>query len=110
MALSVWLVVASIRALGKQWSVSAQIGSAHELITSGPYGWVRHPIYVAMGGLLLASGVAFSAWTSVLSGFVLYVLGTALRIRSEERLLQNTFGHAYEEYVRSVPAMWPRFY
>src|SRR5207249_3081256 len=46
LAASVWLMAASVRTLGKQWSLAAEIQSHHKLIVSGPYAYVRHPIYV----------------------------------------------------------------
>ena len=48
----IWLVSTAIRHLGKQWRVSAAINDDHELITSGPYQIVRHPIYASMLAML----------------------------------------------------------
>ena len=49
---SVWLVIAAIKELGKQWSLEARVLEGHKLITTGVYDVVRHPIYTAMLGAL----------------------------------------------------------
>jgi len=88
----------------------ARVTERHELITSGPYAVVRHPIYTAMLGLLIATGLTFGTPTSTVAGAVLYVIGTWLRTRAEERLLEAAFGDRYAAYRRRVPALipWPR--
>jgi protein-S-isoprenylcysteine O-methyltransferase Ste14 len=48
----------AVRTLGRQWSLVARLADQHELITTGPYAAVRDPIYTALFGLLLATGVA----------------------------------------------------
>jgi len=103
--------VAAVRQLGPQWSFVARVTDSHELITSGPYAIVRHPIYAAMLGLLIATGLTFGTVLSTLAGAVLYIVGTWLRTRSEERLLEAAFGARYEAYRRQVPALipWLRF-
>jgi protein-S-isoprenylcysteine O-methyltransferase Ste14 len=105
---SAWLGAASIRILGKQWSLQARITQDHDLITTGPYRFVRHPIYTAMLGLLLATGLAFSRPVWLGAGLLTFLAGTALRIRVEERLLRATFGETYDAYARQVPAVVPR--
>jgi len=105
---SAWLGAASIRTLGKQWSLQARITQDHDLITTGPYRFVRHPIYTAMLGLLLATGLAFSRPVGLGAGLLTFLAGTALRIRVEERLLRATFGETYDAYARQVPAVVPR--
>lgn len=105
---SAWLGAASIRTLGKQWSLQARITQDHDLITTGPYRFVRHPIYTAMLGLLLATGLAFSRPLGLGAGLLTFLAGTALRIRVEERLLRATFGETYDAYARQVPAVVPR--
>ncbi|HTG84225.1 MAG TPA: isoprenylcysteine carboxylmethyltransferase family protein [Gemmatimonadales bacterium] len=105
---SAWLGAAAIRTLGKQWSLQARITQDHDLITTGPYRFVRHPIYAAMLGLLLGTGLAFSRPVGLGAGLLTFLVGTALRVRVEERLLRATFGETYDAYARQVPAVVPR--
>ncbi|MGI9088170.1 MAG: methyltransferase family protein [Chthoniobacterales bacterium] len=58
-AASVWLVLAAVRTLGKNWSLAARVTTDHELIETGPYARVRHPIYTGMLGMLIADGLVF---------------------------------------------------
>jgi protein-S-isoprenylcysteine O-methyltransferase Ste14 len=104
---SVLLLIAAIRTLGKQWSVVAGVVDSHALITSGPYAIVRHPIYLAMMGLLVATGVAFGTPVGISAAVCLYVLGTLLRICVEERLLKAKLGDSYYRYAQKVPAFLP---
>src|SRR5713226_4233181 len=52
---SAWLTIAAVRTLGKQWSYEARLVEGHRLIVGGPYSHMRHPIYTAMLGLLVAT-------------------------------------------------------
>lgn len=104
---SVWLGLWAVRTLGKQWSYEARLIEGHQLVTQGPYAWVRHPIYTAMLGKLLASNFAFGDWLGLVAAGAVFVVGTTIRIRSEERLLQAAFGPEYEAYARRVPAFIP---
>ena len=105
---SVWLILAAIRLLGKQWSVRATLVEHHELITSGPYALVRHPIYAGIFGMMMATGIANGYWYVLLAAMGFSLMGILLRIREEEKLLQATFGTAFEAYRGSVPALLPR--
>lgn len=104
---SLWITWAAIRLLGKQWSLTARLVTEHLLITDGPYRIVRHPIYTGMLGMLIAAGLAASYWVAFTVALVVFLLGTSIRIRSEERLLREAFGRAYEEYAEKVPAIIP---
>lgn len=107
---SVWLTGAAVRTLGEQWAVSARLIEGHHLITNGPYAFVRNPIYTAMSGMLLATGLAFGYWMQFLIGVGVFVIGLVIRIRSEEKLLRGAFGEEFEEYARRVPAVLPGIY
>lgn len=107
---SVWLMRSAFGTLGAQWSLTARVLADHELIMSGVYGLVRHPIYTGMFGLLLATGLAASHWIGLLAGLVVFWTGTSIRVRSEERLLRAAFGAQYEDYARRVPAVLPGIY
>ncbi|MBZ5656455.1 MAG: isoprenylcysteine carboxylmethyltransferase family protein [Acidobacteriia bacterium] len=109
-AASVWLVDAASRQLGKQWGLAARLVEGHDLISDGPYRLVRNPIYAGMFGLLLATGLAMSRWTTLLAASAVFVAGTLIRIRSEEKLLRQAFGATFEEYARKVPALFPGIY
>jgi len=107
---STWLVNAAARRLGKQWSLAARLVEGHTLIQDGPYRFVRNPIYTGMFGMLLATGLALTQWIPLLVAIVLFIPGTYIRIRSEERLLREAFGAEFEAYARRVPALIPGIY
>jgi protein-S-isoprenylcysteine O-methyltransferase Ste14 len=93
--------------LGKNWSGLVTVKEEHELIRTGPYHFVRHPIY---SGILLAL-IGTTLCKRNLLGFLgvaLVWLGLWLKCRLEERFMVETFGARYEEYRRSTGALLPR--
>src|SRR3990172_4224172 len=104
---SIWMTIAAVRALGKQWSIAARVVDDHELIASGPFRLVRNPIYAGMFGLLIATGFVASHWAALLFAMGLFLVGTVIRIRAEEGLLRETFGERFDDYSRRVPALIP---
>jgi protein-S-isoprenylcysteine O-methyltransferase Ste14 len=106
-AASTWLIAAAQRALGRQFGYQARLVEGHELITAGPYRLVRHPIYSGLLGLMLATAVVVSRWPAIPLSVALYLAGTFVRTRSEERLLRAAFGAEFDEYARRVPAIIP---
>jgi protein-S-isoprenylcysteine O-methyltransferase Ste14 len=107
---SVWLITKALKTLGKEWSLTARLVEGHQLATSGPYAFVRHPIYTGMLGMLVATGLAVSHWAALLGALVIFFVGTVIRIRSEEKLLRGAFGEKFEAYARRVPAILPGLY
>jgi protein-S-isoprenylcysteine O-methyltransferase Ste14 len=107
---SVLLVICAARCLGKQWALTARVVEGHSLIQDGPYRFVRNPIYTGMFGLLLATGIAAGQWIALLAASILFIAGTWIRIRSEERLLRQTFGSEFEAYAKKVWALIPGIY
>ena len=107
---SVWLVTLAVKTLGKEWSLTARLVEGHKLATSGPYALVRHPIYTGMLGMLVATGLALSHWAAILTALVFFLIGTTIRVRSEEKLLREAFGEQFENYARSVRAIVPGLY
>jgi len=105
-ASALW-IVAAVRSLGKQWSLVPRLVDDHDLVQAGPYRIVRHPIYTAFLGLLIATGVAFGSGVALAAAPALYLAGTWIRIRLEERLLRGAFGEKYADYARRVPALLP---
>lgn len=107
---SIGLFAASSRALGKNWSIVARTRSDHELVRNGPYARVRHPIYLGMLLFLFALSVALGHWMQLLVALPTFLLGTAIRTRIEDGLLERSFGDAFRDYRRSTPAIIPRIF
>jgi protein-S-isoprenylcysteine O-methyltransferase Ste14 len=99
---SVW----ARRYLGRNWSGTVTIKENHELITAGPYGIVRHPIYTGLILGFAGSGMAIAEWRGVLAT-VLAFLSFLFKLRIEERWMRDQFGDVYQAYCRSVPALVP---
>jgi protein-S-isoprenylcysteine O-methyltransferase Ste14 len=97
------------RHLGPNWSVSVTLKADHELVRSGPYALVRHPIY--SGCLLAIAGAALvtEQWRGVI-GFALIFASLAYKVRVEERWLSEYFGDPYRAYRREVRALVPWLY
>jgi protein-S-isoprenylcysteine O-methyltransferase Ste14 len=107
MPLSVWLGWRAVMHLGKQWRIQAGLYSDHELVRTGPYRVVRHPIYVALLGMLIGTGLVVSWWPTVILAGALFITGMEIRIRSEDALLTDRFGEAFEKYRATVAAYIP---
>lgn len=93
------------RALGRNWSPEVVIQEKHELIETGPYAYVRHPLY--SGVLLMFLGLAVYCGRKVcIIYFVACFFGIYFKSQMEERLLTKTFP-AYSEYKRRTKALIP---
>ncbi|HYS53537.1 MAG TPA: isoprenylcysteine carboxylmethyltransferase family protein [Thermoanaerobaculia bacterium] len=92
--------------LGRQWSGSVTVKADHELIRSGPYAVVRHPIYTGL--LAGVAGTALARATiGAFCGVVLIGVGCLIKIRVEERMMTEQFGDAYRDYRRDVRTLIP---
>ncbi len=99
----------AVRVLGKQWHYAARIVEGHHLVREGPYAYVRNPIYSAMFGMLIATGLIVTNRFALVAAVAVFYIGTRIRISREEALLRTEFGQDFEQYVRSVPALVPTF-
>jgi len=97
----------SSRALRGQLRIVAGLGADHKLVRSGPYGLVRHPIYTSMLVVLGATAMIITPWPIFLGSLALFVVGTEIRVRTEETLLASRFGEEFQAYKRAVPAYIP---
>ena len=92
--------------LGRNWSSVVQVKEDHELIQSGPYRWVRHPIYT---GLLLAffgTAMAIGEWRGAIC-VVIVAVSFWFKLKLEERWMRENFGAAYERYMQRTKALIP---
>jgi protein-S-isoprenylcysteine O-methyltransferase Ste14 len=92
--------------LGGNWSSNVTVKQDHQLIRSGPYSLVRHPIY--SGFLLAMLGTAI--YVGELRGLlavVLAAIGWKIKSRREEAFMEDEFGEQYTRYCREVKALVP---
>jgi len=92
------------RHIGKNWSGTVTIKKDHELITSGPYSIVRHPIYTGLLLALVGSALARGEWRGVLA-VVIAFLALWRKLRLEENWMRETFGDAYRVYSLRAAAL-----
>lgn len=97
----------SAKALGANWSLVARMREEHQLVRDGPFARMRHPIYFAMLLLLIALSIGLGHIWGLIAAIPLFLVGTLIRIREEERLLRQQFGDAYDSYARETPAFIP---
>jgi protein-S-isoprenylcysteine O-methyltransferase Ste14 len=95
------------RSLGRQWRIDAGLNPDHELVQSGVYRVVRHPIYTSMLCLLLGTGFLIAPLPMLLLSTLLFMIGTEIRVRIEDGLLASRFGDRFRDYQRGVPAYIP---
>ena len=94
-------------ALGKNFRPTLEISPQQELITSGPYAFVRHPLYAAFLIMLASTGLLSANWFIGVVGVLLIASITVVRVPAEEDLLERRFGDRYREYRRRTPALLP---
>ena len=92
--------------LGRNWSATPGVTQEHELIRTGPYSLVRHPIY---SGILLALlGTSISkGHLSAIIGTVISAIGWHVKSRVEEQFMEQQFGSEYVRYKREVKGLIP---
>jgi len=96
------------RALGEYFSPHLQMVAEHQLVTSGPYAWVRHPMYAT----LLLSIIAVCLVTAnavVWAASALMIPSVIARVGREEAMLTKYFGEQYTKYKRTTGALLPKF-
>ena len=94
--------------LGKFWSSRVTLKEGHQLIQSGPYARVRHPIYSGIALAMLGTALFSGQWRALI-GASIFIVGHWLKSRREEALLTSQFGTEYEEYRGRTGSLLPRF-
>ncbi len=92
--------------LGRNWSSAVTIKQDHELITTGPYSVVRHPIYTGILSGFLGLAIAISEVRGLVV-FVLIFVGFWAKLSLEEKWMRSQFGETYAAYVRRTAALVP---
>jgi len=94
--------------LAEYWSARITIKEGHQLIRTGPYAHLRHPIYSGLVLATVGSALVIDEWRCVL-GICLVLTGYCLKARKEESMLSQQFGDAFHEHQKRTGFLIPRF-
>ncbi len=94
--------------LAEYWSARITIKEDHQLIRTGPYTRLRHPIYSGIVLAAIGSAVVIDQWRCVL-GVCLVLMGYCIKARKEETMLTQQFGDAFREHQKHAGFLIPRF-
>ena len=100
------LAICSRALLGRNWSATVQLKQEHELVTRGPYRWVRHPIYTGLLLMFLGNAVMVGDWRGLLAVAIVFA-SFWRKYRLEEAWLGRHFGEPYRLYQARTKALIP---
>src|SRR5215469_12077206 len=92
--------------LGRNWSGEVTVKEGHELIRTGPYRIVRHPIYTGLIAAVLGTAIVSGTARAAL-GVLIIAASLVLKLRREEAFMRDTFPGEYQRYSAEVPALIP---
>ena len=95
------------RALGRNWSVSLDVRESHQLVTDGIYRKIRHPMYSAFWLWAIAQALLLPNWVAGFAGLVGFGTLYFGRVAREERMMLQTFGDSYREYMARTGRVFP---
>ncbi|URK86208.1 isoprenylcysteine carboxylmethyltransferase family protein (plasmid) [Rhizobium sp. RCAM05350] len=109
-AIALWVFRRTHKELGRNWSITLEIRDKHELVSGGPYAFVRHPMYTSF--MLMGLGQAFllSNWVGALAGLLGFSILFFLRVDKEERMMVEIFGSQYRDYMARTKRLVPYLY
>ena len=93
-------------ALGKEWSPHLQTRDQHRLTVAGPYARIRHPIYVALTGLLTGLALVTANWL-LIARLAIHIIILTFRVPREEQMMIEEFGPEYEAYMQRTGRFFP---
>jgi len=93
--------------LGGNWSSSVTLKVDHQLVRSGPYRWVRHPIYTGLTLAMLGTAIVRAQVRGVIAVVLVYI-GFKIKSKIEERVMTDTFGPEYDDYRSRTGAILPK--
>lgn len=97
-------------ALGRNWSISLDVRENHKLVTDGIYRRVRHPMYSAFWLWAIAQALLLPNWIAGFAGLAGFGILFFGRVAREERMMLQTFGGTYREYMARTGRVFPRIF
>ena len=109
-ASALWVFRISHKALGRNWSITLEIRDQHRLVDSGPYAFIRHPMYTSFLLMGIGQALLLSNWIVGLAGLTGFAILFFMRVGSEERMMLANFGQQYRAYMDRTKRIIPYLY
>lgn len=109
-ASALWVFRRAHKELGRNWSITLEIRDQHRLINTGPYAFIRHPMYTSFLLMGLGQALLLPNWIAGLSGLVGFAVLFFLRVGKEERMMLENFGPQYRAYMERTKRLIPYLY
>ena len=107
-ALSLPFLVWVHHTLGEEWSTNLRLREEHQLVTSGPYRWVRHPMYTVLFSFFIGLTLLSASWL-VFALVAASIVVLYRRIGIEEGMMIEQFGDEYRAYMKYTGRLLPQF-
>ncbi|MEI6276574.1 MAG: isoprenylcysteine carboxylmethyltransferase family protein [Prolixibacteraceae bacterium] len=104
----IWLFVKALKDLGKWWVPGQELKEDLELVKTGAYFYVRHPMYTALLGISACQIFMIQNWIAGPISVLLVTPFCIYQIKREEFLLIKFFGDDYRDYIRNTGRLWPK--
>lgn len=102
-----WLFYRSHKDLGQNWSATLEIREGHNIVDSGVYKHIRHPMYSAILLLVICQALLLNNYIAGLSGLISFGLLYIFRVKKEEQMMLSEFGEEYEQYMKRTKRIIP---
>lgn len=106
--LCIFMIYWLFSSIGSGISPTSATRRQHTLVTSGPYRWVRHPLYTVGSSLFISFGMMADNWFIAALGLLAFI-AMAIRTPKEEANLVEKFGDEYREYMKRTGRFLPKF-
>jgi protein-S-isoprenylcysteine O-methyltransferase Ste14 len=103
----IWLFYRSHKDLGKNWSASLEIREGHNIVDSGVYKYIRHPMYSAILILVICQALLLNNYIAGLSGLISFGILYIFRVKKEEQMMLSEFGEQYRKYMQRTKRIIP---
>jgi protein-S-isoprenylcysteine O-methyltransferase Ste14 len=108
MIAALWLFYRAHADLGQNWSVTLELRKGHQLVSQGVYRLIRHPMYASIWLWCLAQGLLLENWLAGWYALAAFALMYFIRTPREERMMCESFGQEYRNYMRQTGRLFPR--
>ena len=106
--MDIYLFYLSHKELADNWSPFLEIKDQQKLVKTGIFKYIRHPMYLSMWIFAFFEGIVLSNLFIEIFGILTWTNLYFMRVNNEEKMLMDTFGDEYKEYIQNTERLFPK--